>query len=104
MVNADAASSSSSSSSSSDNNELPPFPFPTPLKAPPPRASMQLLKDWLLEIAPYVNHLKPKDCRVYELVRGRKNARDTYARKVTNPDTGELARLHFCDKAAVSIS
>ena len=94
----------SSSSSSSSDDELPPFPFTTPLTAPPPRARRGVLDEWVAERAPFANQFKKKDWVVYERVREHRNSRITYANKVKNPDTGELSRLEYCNKAAVSIS
>ena len=95
---------SSSSSDSSSDDELPAFPFQTPVIAPPPRAPRDVLDEWVETRAPFVNHMSTKDWVVYERVRERRNSRITYDKKVKNPDTGELARLEFSNKAAVSIS
>ena len=98
------SSSSSSSSSEDDSSDIPPFPFDTPLTAPPPRSKKELLEEWIETRAPFANHFNKKDRATYDRVRERRNSRNTYQTKVTNPKTGELARLKFSNKAAVSIS
>ena len=94
----------SSSSDSSSDDEIPAFPFQSPVIAPPPRAPRDVLDEWVAARAPFANHMTTKDWIVYQRVRERRNSRITYEKKVKNPDTGELARLEFSNKAAVSIS
>ena len=91
------------SSSDETYEGLPELPFVTPLVAPAPRVSMAELESWLEARAAFVNHFNQTDGRVYQKVRARRNARLTYVKKVSDPDTGELACLRFSDKAAVSI-
>ena len=88
---------------SSSEGSSSPMPFPIPLVAPPPRTDATQLVEWLEARSPYVKRLDAEDWRTYQKVRNRKNARKTYKTKVTNEETGELARLEFSDKAAVSI-